>query len=79
MGSDQWEENKQKNESQWIRESLSKTGVGDQPFRIELAERLIELDGKKSVEFFSEMQKAEPSNAFIRRFIETASSIKTDK
>lgn len=57
-----WAENQHKSESEWIREALSETGIGAMWDRLEIAKRLIELDGKKSVNFFRERLNKEPDN-----------------
>jgi len=67
-----WELNNSKDEAQWIKESLSKPDAMDW-FRRNVAERLIELEGKKSIEFFKKWQQTEPNEPFIPILIKKAS------
>ena len=68
-----WDKNQQKDEAQWIKESLSKTGILNWSYIMEIAERLIALEGVKSIEFFKERQNVEPSNPRIQILIQKAS------
>lgn len=58
-----WTKNQHKSESEWIRDGLSETGIGAMWDRLEVADRLIELDGDKSADFFRERLKKEPDNS----------------
>jgi hypothetical protein len=60
---DWWEKNRDKTESQWIREAAVARGVGD------WTERLVELDGAASVEFFRQRMAAEPDNWAVVRLL----------
>ena len=60
-----WEANKDKDEAQWLRESLSQSGVGAMQHTLDLAERLVELEGSRSVDFLRERLRAEPNNSFV--------------
>jgi beta-lactamase regulating signal transducer with metallopeptidase domain len=60
-----WQHNKHKTEAEWLRESLGETGVGSYVGYLDSAERLIELEGAKSVDFFRQRLEAEPANGHI--------------
>ena len=63
-----WKRNQHRTEAEWIRDSFPETGI---PTTAHLgsAERLVELEGAKSVEFFRQRLKAEPTNAHIIRLL----------
>ncbi|KPK98542.1 MAG: hypothetical protein AMK75_06925, partial [Planctomycetes bacterium SM23_65] len=64
-----WQQNKQKSEAEWIREALSATGIGAMHDRLRSAERLIELEGARSLDFFRERLKEEPENSHVVRLL----------
>ncbi|MHC4332320.1 MAG: hypothetical protein ACYSUV_01045 [Planctomycetota bacterium] len=66
-----WNENKGKTEAEWIRESLLESGIGLGSGwsinRVKAAERLVEIEGAKSTDFFRQLLKAEPDcNTLVR-------------
>ncbi len=64
-----WQQNQRGSEDQWIRQSLAETGVGALWSRLSAAERLIELEGPGSVEFFRQRRRSEPDNGHIVRLL----------
>ncbi|MCY2931625.1 MAG: hypothetical protein NTV86_19460 [Planctomycetota bacterium] len=69
---DWWQRNKDKAESQWVREALAENGIGAMWDSLQWAERLIELEGPACADFFRERMKAEPGNDHIPRFLREA-------
>jgi len=57
-----WQNNQHKTEPQWLQDALSETGITAMWDRIEIANRLIKLEGEKSTHFFRERLKKEPDN-----------------
>ncbi|MHC4717625.1 MAG: hypothetical protein ACYS5V_11695 [Planctomycetota bacterium] len=64
-----WERSKHKTEAEWIRESLADTGIENRSDHLGSAERLVELEGAKSVEFFRRRLEAEPTNTHLIRLL----------
>ena len=60
-----WEQNQHKSESEWIRDVLSRSRISMVWDRIEIARRLIELEGPDSAPFFRRQLKKEPNNAWV--------------
>jgi len=60
-----WEANKDKTESQWLREAMTDTGVGPWVVRLDQAERLVELQGEASADFFISRLAKEPDNPHV--------------
>jgi antitoxin component YwqK of YwqJK toxin-antitoxin module len=66
---DWWDANRNKSESQWIRESLAQTGIGRMWDTLGSAERLIEVEGPQATEFFRQRMAAEPDDGHIVRLL----------
>ncbi|GMU20082.1 MAG: hypothetical protein AMXMBFR13_01830 [Phycisphaerae bacterium] len=63
-----WQDNQDKAEAQWLREALQESGIV-MLTQIRSAERLIELEGAQSVDFFRERLKAQPDSAHVIRLL----------
>ena len=64
-----WQRNQHGTEAEWIRQSLLEAGIGNMANRLGSAERLIELEGAKSVPFFRQRLAAEPANGHLVRLL----------
>lgn len=64
-----WADNQLKNEAEWIRDALAETGIDAMSDRIEIAEHLIKLQGRESVQFFRERLRAEPDSSHVVRLL----------
>jgi len=64
-----WRDNKDRTEQQWIRRGLSDGGVGAWWGRLATAERLIELEGPRCIDFFRRRLAAEPDSGHLVRLL----------
>jgi hypothetical protein len=69
---DWWRRNRDKDEAEWIRESLAAGGVTSMWNRLQWAERLIDLQGPAAADFFRRRLAAEPDNPHIPRLLNEA-------
>ncbi len=67
-----WRENEHKTEAEWIREGLGETGIRSFWSHIEAGERLIELEGPRSADFFRERLRAEPDDPWVIHLLQQA-------
>ncbi|MDK1032447.1 MAG: HEAT repeat domain-containing protein, partial [Planctomycetia bacterium] len=64
-----WQKNKSKTEAQWIRESLRETGFETTWHRHTIAERLVDLEGAKTVGFLRKRLETTPENSRLVRLL----------